>query len=246
MDPYQIAIAVFGLFVAGFVKGAAGIGYSTTALPFLAFSIGIEKALPLVLIPSVSSNLFVMYDAGHFRAMLRRFWPLYLAVIPGLLIGLIGLSYVNKQTAAAVLGVVISIYVVYALAKPSMALPIALERGLKAPIGLINGVVNGLTGSQMMPIMPYMLALSLTPNELVQATNIAFTFSSFIMMAGLAKIGFLTGHMLALSALALIPAFAGVKIGTLVRRRIDAETFRKLVLVLLFGLGASLVVMRLL
>jgi uncharacterized membrane protein YfcA len=244
LDHNQIALAIFGLFLAGFVKGAAGIGYSTTALPFLAFAIGIEKAMPLVLVPSIASNLFVMFDAGHFRGMVRRFWPLYVATIPGLIIGLAGLYYVDKQTAAAVLGGVIVVYAIYALAKPTLSLSPKFERPLLAPVGVINGVVNGLTGSQMMPMMPYMLSLRLPPDQLVQATNIAFTLSSLVMMAGLAQIGFLTFEVLVLSCSALIPAFLGVRLGTIIRRRISAETFRKVVLVLLFGLGSSLIILR--
>ena len=241
-DAAALALAIVGLFIAGVVKGLTGIGYSTTALPLLTVAIGIDKAMPLVLVPSITSNLFVMADAGHFGECMRRFWPLYAAMIPGLAAGLAALAWVDKGLAAAVLGAVIVAFGVFALARPGMALRPSLRGTLMAPTGLLNGVVNGLTGSQMMPMMPYLIALGLAPNQLVQAANIGFTMSSCIMMAGLAKVGFLTWTTLAVSVTALLPALGGVKLGTILRRRFSGEAFRTIVLVVLIGLGVHLVV----
>ena len=71
--------AVF--FFAAFVKGVTGLGFSTTALPFLVLSIGLKETLPLLIIPSILSNLQVMRSAGHFRVSCLQFWPLYIATL---------------------------------------------------------------------------------------------------------------------------------------------------------------------
>ncbi|MEM1315153.1 MAG: sulfite exporter TauE/SafE family protein, partial [Pseudomonadota bacterium] len=58
--PFELLWIGFALLFAGFVKGATGLGYSTTSLPLLALVIGLKPALPLVLAPSLASNLVVL------------------------------------------------------------------------------------------------------------------------------------------------------------------------------------------
>lgn len=242
MTTAEIALTIFGLLLAGFVKGASGIGYSTTAIPVLTLGLGIENAMPIVLLPSISSNIFVMLDAGNFEKTLRKFSPLFLALFPGLLLGLASLHYLNKPIAAAVLGGVIIIYGIYALPRANLVLPEHLVRPLRIPVGFLNGFINGLTGSQIVPVVPYALSLRISPNEVVQLTNIAFTLSSLVMIVGLATLGYLDFSKLLISALGIVLAFTGVRVGSYVRRSIPAETFRRLVLSLLMFLGFCLIV----
>lgn len=244
MTSHEIAIAIVGLFTAGLVKGATGIGYSTTALPIVALGIGLDHAMPLVLVPSISSNLSVMLGAGEFRPILRRFRILYLALIPGLLTGLFLLTVVSASNAARVLGVVILVYAAYALSRPALQIPAGREGRLNAPVGYLNGLINGLTGSQIMPIVPYSLSLGLSPDGIVQLTNIAFTLSSLVMFAGLYRIGFLDGSVLLMSVGGVVPGLLGVTVGTRLRRRISPEAFRKAVLLLLCAMAILLIVNR--
>ena len=240
-DAYHILLAALGLAIAGLVKGAAGMGFSTTALPLLVLGLGVETAMPLVIIPSLSSNVFVMIEAGEFAAMARRFWLLLLSLLPGLALGVWCLAVVDRGAAAACLGVVILVYGVYALSRPALKIRKTLEKPLQVPVGLANGFVNGLTGSQIFPLPPYLLTLDLKPNQFTQTNNIAFTLSSLVMMAGLTQIGFMTREIFLWSIAGVAPTYVAVKAGGLIRNRINPDTFRKVVIVVLMGLGAALV-----
>lgn len=240
----EILIAISGLMAAGVVKGATGIGYSTTALPIVALAIGLDHAMPLVLLPSITSNLTVMAGAGEFRPMLSRFRALYIAALPGLAAGLFLLSRIPAKDAARVLGAVIMVYAIYALLKPGFAIPNHRERWLNAPVGFVNGLLNGLTGSQIMPVVPYSLSLGLSPGGIIQLTNITFTLSSLVMLAGLNRIGFLDGPTLLLSAAGTVPGLLGVAVGTRLRRHVRPETFRKAVLVVLIAMALMLAIGR--
>lgn len=244
MTPEEIAIAGIGFVAAGLVKGATGVGFSTTALPVVALGIGLERAMPLVLISSMASNIMVMRQAGELQVTWVRFWPLFLALLPGLALGLAALSYANTATAARLLGLVIMLYAIYALLRPRLDIPPHLERTLNIPVGLVNGFINGLTGSQIMPCVPYALSLHLSPDGVVQLTNICFTVSSLVMMAGLYRIGFLDATTLTGSAFGVIPAFVGVAVGSHMRTRLPPEAFRKGVLLVLMALAAVLMIGR--
>ncbi len=244
MTPSEIIFAAIGLATAGLVKGTTGIGYSTTALPIVALSIGLDRAMPLVILPSISSNLSVMITAGEFRSMLVRFRWLYAALLPGLVAGLYLLTRVDTHNAARVLGLVILAYAAYALGRPALAIPHHRERHLNAPVGFLNGLVNGMTGSQIMPVVPYALSLNLSPDAILQLTNVAFTLSSLVMLVGLNQIGFLDGPVLLLSLGGVPIALLGVAVGTRLRAKLRPQVFRKAVLLLLSALAFLLIAGR--
>lgn len=236
----EIAIAFAAYLFAAFTKGITGLGFSTTCLPFLVLTVGLKSALPLIILPSLASNLLVMVDAGRFMEALRRFWPLVAMGVPGLIAGLWVLDRTDPLTAAACVGIVLVSYSLFAFARPELHLPVALERPLAPIAGLTTGFVNGLTGSQVLPMMPFLLALRLDPNLFVQASNIAFTTWSLVMAAGLSGLGLFTWEAVAVSAVGIAPVFAGVWLGNRVRRLLPVETFRRAVLVVLLLAGAGL------
>ena len=237
----ELAIVSGVFFFAAFVKGITGLGFSTTCLPFLVLALGLKATLPLLIIPSLASNAIVMRDAGHFRETLRRFWPLFLAALPGVAIGLWLLDTVDARVSAAVLGVVLVGYCLFALANPHLALPQALQRPLAPVAGLLTGLINGVTGSQVMPVLPYLLSLKLDPNRFVQAINCSFSLSSIVMAIGLSRLGLMTLEVAALSMAGLVFVYAGVTLGNRARRALKPNQFRIAVLVMLMAFGGSLV-----
>ena len=240
MDPNLLAIACAAFFFAAFSKGITGMGFATTCLPILALTIGLEVALPLVLVPSVASNIIVQIEAGHFRESLRRFWPMLVAAMIGVVIGLALLTWMETRLAAAALGGVLIVYGLFALRTPNLTLPPHLEKPLGPVTGLLTGIVNGLTGSQLMPVLPYLLALRLDRERFVQAINCSFTLSSLVMAAGLSKIGLMNVETTLVSALGVVPVWIGLKLGGKVRQRLSPELFRKLVIYMLMVSGVLL------
>ncbi len=61
------------------------------------------------------------------------------------------------------------------------------------------------------------------------------------MALGLARLGLMTIETLWISLAGLVPVYLGTKLGTRVRDRMDAETFRKVVLIMLIIFGVILV-----
>lgn len=47
------------------------------------------------------------------------------------------------------------------------------EKRLRVPTGFLTGFINGLTGSQVMPVLPYLFSLNLDIKTFVQAINFA-------------------------------------------------------------------------
>ena len=118
METTQLTIVASAFLFAAFVKGVTGLGFSTTALPFLVYALGIKEALPLLIIPSIASNLIVMHDVGQFRPAASRFRWLYLTVVPGVVFGLLLLNWLDPIVSSAVLGIALILYCVIAWLQP--------------------------------------------------------------------------------------------------------------------------------
>ena len=246
VDWANVALALLGLFFAGIVKGATGIGYASCALPFLTAAVGLKQAIVLVVLPAMVSNILVIFTTPHMRETLRRFWMLYFATLPGTAIGIALLVWIDQRLSTMVLGVLIVGYAVLGLAQPSMSLRPSLERPLQFPVGLVNGFLTGLTGSQVLPLVPYILALHIDADRTVQAINLAITITSAFLLIGPYQSGVMNLPSLGWSVGAILPAMAGIHLGTRARSFIPEQHFRSVVQIVLGLLGLLLVAKQLL
>jgi uncharacterized membrane protein YfcA len=92
----------------------------------------------------------------------------------------------------------------------------------------------------VLPAVPYLQAIGLEKDELVQALGLSFTVSTLALAAGLLQGDMLRPASLGISLLSLAPALGGMVLGQLVRRRIAASTFRTVFFAGLLLLGAYL------
>ena len=104
----------------------------------------------------------------------------------------------------------------------------------------ITGVVSAATGVQVMPSMPFMQAIGLEKDELVQALGFFFTVATVALAFNLTAAGLLSAETALPAAVARPAAFAGMLIGQAVRSRMQPEAFRRWFLIALIFLGLYL------
>lgn len=121
-----------------------------------------------------------------------------------------------------------------------MSIPPHLERWMSPLAGLTTGVVTGGTGIFVIPAVPYIQALGLSKDDLIQALGLSFTVSTVALAAALSHGGAFKLGGLVVSAFAVLPALLGMQLGTVIRHRISPATFRRWCLVLLGGLGVEI------
>lgn len=239
MEPLVIVYVLATFFFAAFLKGAAGLGFATTCLGIMAAYLDMRLAIPLVILPSLLANGMVMIDAGGFFRVWKKFQLMYAAAVPGLFVGLWLLGSSDGVLPRTVLGVCMILYATWGLWGGRLQLK--HTRSSSVAVGMSTGLINGLTGSQIMPILPYLISLDISKDELVQAINTSFTVASIIMLLGLGKLGLLSFDAMTVSAIGIVPVGLGIWLGGRIRRRLPEPVFRQVVLVLLILLGAGLV-----
>jgi uncharacterized protein len=165
-----------------------------------------------------------------------------LGMVVGTLAGSWLLTSVNTVFASVGLGAALIVYAVHGLFAKPLSVPARFERLLAPVIGLTTGLINGGTGVFTLPAVPYLQALGLSKDDLIQALGLSFTVSTIALAAGLARGGAFHLGNITLSALAVIPALLGMQVGTMVRERISAATFRRWFLISMAILGLELAV----
>jgi uncharacterized protein len=241
MDIAQIIIVVATFVLAGVVKGVTGMGLPTVAMGVLGALISPLAAAALLLVPSFVTNVWQLLAGPSFGRLARRLWPMMAAIVAGTLAGTSLLASGDGTLTTTALGIALVIYAGYTLAARPLSVPAGCERWASPLVGLATGLVTGGTGVFVIPAVPYLQALRLERDDLVQALGLSFTISTLALAVGLAGRGAVPqGQMLA-SALLVAPALAGMAAGQAVRKRISPAVFRRVFLLGLLLLGAEMV-----
>jgi uncharacterized membrane protein YfcA len=234
-----IAAGLVFLF-AGFVKGVIGLGLPTVSMGLLGLIMTPAEAAALVVVPSLATNLWQLASGSRLRPLLARLWPMLIGICIGTAAGATLMSGIGDEASARALGLVLALYAAAGLALPRLAVPRRAEPVLGPLTGIVTGIVTAATGVFVIPAVPYLQAIGLAKEELIQALGLSFTVSTIALATSLASSGTLAAGVAGASLLALAPAAAGMMLGRLVLSRIAPATFRLWFFLGLLALGVHL------
>jgi uncharacterized membrane protein YfcA len=234
-----LAAVTLTFVVAGFVKGVIGLGLPTVAMGLLAVVMTPAQAAALLVAPSFLTNVWQAMGP-ELAPLTRRLWPMLLGICVGAWGGGGLITADGGAWASIGLGAVLAVYALLGLTSVEFSVPTRLEPWLSPLIGAVTGVVTAATGVYMIPSAPYLQAIGLKKDGLVQALGLSFTVSTLALAASLARDSALQISVAGASLLALAPALLGMVLGQWVRARVRSETFRICFFVGSLLLGAHL------
>jgi uncharacterized protein len=226
--------------LAGFVKGAIGLGLPTVSMGLLSVMMPPSRALAIVILPAIVTNLWQTFVGPYLRDIIRRLWPLMAGTVAGVWLNAGMLTGPYARYGTIVLGVLLVIYAIVGLSKFSFSVAPSDEKWIGGIVGLMTGVVCAATGIQVVPSMPFMQAIGMEKDELVQALGVFFTVATMALAFNLTSAGLLSAATALPGAVAMAAAFAGMFIGQAVRSRMPAEAFRRWFLITMIFLGIYL------
>jgi len=243
MDQSSDHLAIlFTFLLAGIVKGVTGMGLPTIAMGVLGAFMPPVTAASLLIVPSFVTNVWQLLAGPSFTALLARLWTMMLAITIGTIAASSLLTSANSQWTTRALGCVLVMYSAFTLLARQLSVLPLLERWLSPVIGIITGTITGATGVFVIPAVPYLQALGLNKDDLIQALGLSFTTSTVALTVGLGVGGAFDSSSIITSAVAVIPALLGMRAGTWLRMRFSPIVFRRTFLVLLLLLGLDLVI----
>lgn len=234
-DPLLVAAI---LVLAGVVKGVVGMGLPTVAIGFLGLLMPLSKAVALLLLPTLATNFAQAFGRSPWP-VLRRIWPMLAGVVAGTFAGA---GFLGAPWAPRVLGAVLVAYAAMGLAGFRPYLPPRAERLTAFPAGLASGLIAAATGVFVLPVAPWLQAIRLPREELIQALGLFFLVGLAALGALLALSGALWEVPLAHTLAAFAGAFVGLWIGTRIRHRLSQAAFVRVLFAALGLLGVWLLV----
>ena len=240
MDGWVLSLFVIAAFAGGFVSGFSGF-----AMGLVVSGVWLHIMTPIQTAALIAG--YGLLTQGYGILKLRQalnwqnIWPLVLGTTIGIPIGVILLTYINPAYLRFGVGVLLVLYAIYGLARPAFK-PMKIGAGSDIAIGVVNGLVGGLTGLGGV-VSTISCQWRGWTRDVQRAVFQPVLFAAFVVICiSMVITGAVTSETIKLYGLGFPFMLAGLWSGFKLYGTINDETFRKAVLVLLLFAGLSLVV----
>jgi uncharacterized membrane protein YfcA len=239
MDMITLVLFLAAAFAGGLVSGISGfaMGLVVSGIWLHIITPG-QNALLIVLCGLVTqgSGIWRVRHAIAWRTVL----PFILGGAIGVALGTALLTMVDQTTVRITMGVLLVLYALYGLLRPSLG-PVRASLPAEVAVGVANGLIGGLTGLGGIAITIW-CQLRGEPKDAQRAIFQPVMFTTFAMTAiSYAFAGAYTLEAMRLYALALPALIVGLWCGLKLYGKLDDAAFRRVILVLLLAAGVSLV-----
>ena len=236
------AIIFVALLIGAITKGVTGFGLPVVAVPLLSGILGVERAVVIMVIPTMVSNAWLLWAYRGAAVGAWRHLPGFLAVAAvGTVAGTSLLAALSGRTLALILAAWLGAYLLTQVFRSGLGVPQRWRRPLSWPVGFAAGLAQGSMGVPGPIVATWFHALRLEPTVYVFCVCTVFCAGSLVQTASLSGFGLWTGERIAEGLLALIPTVIGTPIGIALGRMMDARVFNWCLLGLLAAVEVRLV-----
>lgn len=242
LEWHLIAIMTGAFLFGGVVKGIVALGLPMVSIAILLNFFPPLTVLGLLVAPIMVTNLWQAARMGDFLEPLRRFWPMILTGLVCLYIGSEIIVAMDTDVLFGLLGAFLAIFSAISLASPNIPpLKPKTEKWAGPLAGALGGLMGGISTIWGPPMTMYFVMLKLPKDVFVRSVGMAWFAFSVPLAIVYWRNGIFTGDVVYMSLFACIPGMIGIRIGEMVRDRIDQNTFRKVMLVVLLLIGLNLI-----
>jgi uncharacterized membrane protein YfcA len=237
LDPVTMAAIAATFLLAGTVKAVIGLGLPTVSLGLLTALLDLPTAMAVMIVPSLTTNLWQAVVGSSGRTILARIWPFLLMATVTVWIGAMALTQLDLSLLSGLLGGLLVAYAGSSLSGARLSISAGQELWAGPLFGTANGILTGMTGSFVVPGVMYLQAIGLPRDMLVQAMGMLFTVSTLSLALALRQSDLFTAAHGIVSVAALAPAILGMTVGRFIRQRLSEERFRRVLFTAILFLG---------
>lgn len=239
LDPLLIA-SVCAIFVfAGIVKGFLGIGLPAAAMGLLTLIISPTEAISLLWLPILFTNVFQFGRASNKREIMVTYKWFAAAIFFSIFLTSLFINDYPTALLTVAIGVAMVIFSLNLLF--GLSLPVGPGRGWQLGVGVVSGVLGGLSSIWSPPVAMYLMARNTPKDMFIGTTGFLFLAGCLPLGAGLVISGLITGPVIVKSLLGLLMTLAGFRIGEVMRERVSQDRFRQIVLIAFLIMGTRLI-----
>ncbi|OUR78644.1 hypothetical protein A9Q83_07145 [Alphaproteobacteria bacterium 46_93_T64] len=238
---YHLLVVCGAFSLGGLVKGISSFGLPTVSIPIIILILPLPSAISILAAPLILSNLYQMVISGDIKGSIQRHWSLYLAVLLSLPIGVYFLAVVNTNTLTITLGFVLVFITSLELLGVSLKFVKTHQKIIAPMVGVFSGIIGGMTSLfALLPIF-FLVAIGLEKDRFVSAVSVMLFSGSVVLAISLQKANHLGPLEIVYGLIGMIPIMTFIWIGSQLRKRVDQILFRKVVLILIFIVGVSMI-----
>jgi hypothetical protein len=238
----EMALVITAVFLfAGTIKGAIGIGLPTISISIMAQFLDPRLAISLVLIPVIVSNFWQFSKAEKRGQLVANYWIFAACLCFFLLVVSAFALKTSTDTLLLILGIAVVIFTVVTLMGQPPTIPKGYDRLAQIVGGTAGGILGGLTAIWSPPMLIYFLARRIPRDEFIGATGFLLFLGGIPLAFNYWRGGILEGQLMLLSIAMIAPTLLGFTLGAVIRKRLDAEKFQKIVLIFFLLMGLNLI-----
>ena len=227
-------------FISGIVKGFLGLGLPAAAMAFLTLIMEPTKAIPLLFLPLLFTNLAQFVRSPNPLAKARKFWRFGTALMVTIFLTSLFISSYPKALLTISIGVVMIIFSIQALL--NFKIPVSNNRLWHVIFSAASGVLGGLSSIWSPPIAMYLMAQNYQKDDFIGISGFLFLCGCLPLGLGLYLAGVLNLESIFQSLLGLIFVLIGFRVGEKARGRVPHAQFRKILLIAFLIMGLRLVI----
>lgn len=219
------------------MRSAFGFGEALLAVPLLALVMPVDVAAPVAVLVSITvAAVALVQDREDMHA--RSAGRLFLATIPGIPLGLWGLTAIPSGSVKIALATVIILFSVWSLSRRQPRRVVSASSAWL--FGLVAGVLGGAYGMNGPPLVVHGTLQRWTPRQFRATLQAYFLPASVLVLGGYAMAGLVTREVLDDYLMALPVVAAALVLGRQVNRRMHGPGFLVGVHAALIGTGLLL------
>ncbi|WP_299351757.1 sulfite exporter TauE/SafE family protein [uncultured Shimia sp.] len=224
----------------GILKGAVGAGAPLLAVPLLALLYDVPTSIALFAVPNIVPNLWQIWQYRDDNLPKAFRWRFFLAGTIGTVVGTFALASVKSDNLMILLALIIFAYVIFKMARPGLKLDYSVAERIAAPVGLTAGFLQTLAGISAPVSLTFLNVMHLERRTFIATISGFFVAVGVLQIPLLAAFGIMTWPLFLLGCAAVVVIFAFMPVGAFLGRRLSADTFNKVILVVLTLLAIRL------
>jgi uncharacterized protein len=173
----------------GAVKGAIGVGLPLLSVPLLTQFLDLPAAMGLLTAPLLATNVGQALEGRETAAALGRLWPVMSGVVIGTVAGVQLLVTIDRHVLYRVAGAVFVVLAVVVRLRPRLQLSRGAEYKFGPLVGVLSGLLGGITGAFAPPLTIYVVGLGLSPDGFVKYISILYHGGGDGSYAGIRQCG---------------------------------------------------------
>ncbi len=243
VSPELLAFAFCITLFAGVVKGAIGFAMPLIMVSGMSILMDPKVVVAGIILPIVMSNLLQVARSGWgaARAALSEYVIYVSIVCVMILITSQFVRLVSPDTMLFWLGVIVVGLCSIQIAGLKLVIPQRHRRIGAVISGFFSGILGGFAGTWGPTTVLYLVAVETPKTKQIVVQGVVYGLGSVMLLLGHLRSGILNADTAPLSAVLLIPAFVGMRLGFMVHDRIDQVMFRKATLWVLLIAGLNLI-----